>query len=168
METTGAIILSHAHDGMSIKQHVHKKHMLNANLTVTPTGSKTSPAVGAARVYNLVSSTGGNTVRRIASTTNNKPESLDISHIESGKGVSRRRRSVIQFRIETLDDTFPEGSGNRVIVPSMRAYLVLDRPLHYDVANAVGLNVTAKELIGSLIDTVCVPGQLDQFLNAES
>jgi hypothetical protein len=69
---------------------------------------------------------------------------------------------LIRYDFTRLDTDIADTGG---VTPSASGQLVLDRPIQ-----SGGFITTAhlQTIIGSLIDVLCVSGQLDKFLNMEA
>lgn len=70
----------------------------------------------------------------------NAPHKLKVSHLESGTGLNRRRRSVVR-----VDKTTQSGVDATLPITTS-AYLVLDHPVGASSSNAEAANVIAEIL----------------------
>lgn len=75
------------------------------------------------------------------------PHRLTISHLETGKGLTKRRRSLVRFdktSISTVDSVTPVTTS---------AYMVLDAPI-----GALTANTELKEVIANLLSFTATTG----------
>lgn len=137
--------------------------MLTSDLVVTDSGSATKPGALGAKTFALVASlVNDKTKRRIAATATTTPQECTISHTLSGTGFKQRCRSLLRFDFQRLDTDIADTGG---VTPTAAAYFVLDRPIQ-----SAGAITTAhiQSLVGWIVDTLCVAGQLDKILNMEA
>lgn len=72
------------------------------------------------------------------SETPSAPHRLKISHLESGSGMKKRRRSVVRFDKTVI-------SGVDSVTPiTVSAYMVLDHPVGASTSNAEAAHVVAE------------------------
>lgn len=138
--------------------------MLTADLTVTSTGSKTSPGTASALTFALInpSSTANQTQRRVAATANTTPKTASIGHQLSGKGFNARCRSRVGF---TYTDLTADPVVTGGVVPFAQGYFVLDRPLQ---SGGAITDAILGDLAGNVIDVLCASGQFAKLLNQEA
>lgn len=137
--------------------------MFTSDLVITDSGSATKPgAVGALTYASVLSHVIDRSKRRVAASATTTPRELSIAHTLSGTGFKQRCRSLIRYDFTRLDTDIADTGG---VTPSASGQLVLDRPIQ-----SGGFITTAhlQTIIGSLIDVLCVSGQLDKFLNMEA
>jgi hypothetical protein len=137
--------------------------MLTSDLTVTDNGSATKPGAAGAKTYALVASlVNDQTLRRIAATASTTPQELRVQHSMSGSGFKQRIRSVIRRDYRRLDTDLDNTGG---VIPSAAAYMVIDRPVQ---SNGYIVAADLENMVGSVIDVLCVAGQLAKLLNLEA
>lgn len=137
--------------------------MLTADLSVTDNGSVTNIGGVGALTFALVSSLlNGANKRRVAATAGTTPQEIDISHSQSGKGFSLRTRTLIKAT-QTFANADTSTTGG--IIPSVSAYIVIDRPMNM---GAIVTDQIVKNLAGQLIGVLVPSGQFAKLLNLES
>jgi len=138
--------------------------MLTADQTLVDNrASVTLPgSLGSLVFAQVTGPSGQKIVRRIAATANTTPNTLTVSHALSGTGFKQRCRSLIRMDFERRD-TDVAVTGN--VVPSLSAYIVMDRPIQ-----SGGFITVAhiKTMIGQLTDLLTVSGNLDKIINQEA
>jgi len=95
-------------------------------------------AAGVEQEFGRISSSERQTTFALLSESPSAPHRLTVSHLETGAGLTKRRRSLVRFDktvISTVDSVTP------VVVS---AYAVLDAPVGALLANTELANVTAN------------------------
>lgn len=88
--------------------------------------------------FSRLSTSDRQTVFQQVAETPSAPHRLTISHLESGTGMKKRRRSVVRF-----DKTVTSGVDS-VTPITVSAYAVLDHPIGASTSNAEAANVIAE------------------------
>jgi hypothetical protein len=88
--------------------------------------------------FSRLSTSDRQTVFQQVAETPSAPHRLTISHLESGTGMKKRRRSVVRF-----DKTVTSGVDS-VTPITVSAYAVLDHPIGASTSNAEAANALAE------------------------
>jgi hypothetical protein len=88
--------------------------------------------------FSRLSTSDRQTVFQQVAETPSAPHRLTISHLESGTGMKKRRRSVVRFDKTVI-------SGVDSVTPiTVSAYAVLDHPIGASTSNAEAANALAE------------------------
>jgi hypothetical protein len=138
--------------------------MLTADLSVTDNGTGLTNVGGAgALTFALVANPAdGSTLRRVAATASTTPQEIAISHSTSGKGLTKRNRTLVKatHTVVNVDTTTTGG-----VAPSASVYIVFDYPPNL---SAHITDQIKKNLAGQIIGVIQPSGALAKLFNLES
>jgi hypothetical protein len=126
--------------------------MFTYPLSLNPT---TYGGANVAKSYDLVDLQDSRSVSRVAATATTTPETVTISHVVSGSGLSIADRHLVR-----LDKTFTDPIAG---VVTLSAYMVLQVPRGTSVVTLQEI----KDCVGRLLALEQASGALDKILNRE-